>query len=163
VVADGALDEIRAKSGRVRYVVSVDEKHALEGKAPKAAEVEEALKKIANVQSVSELPTDDRAHAYELAGDKDGDIRSEIYKLAVQKGWILLELRRDAQTLGDVFRDLTRGESLHARGLATRDEDEDEDEDETEDEDESSEEEKDDRESDAGDSKAAKDSEDKKD
>jgi ABC-2 type transport system ATP-binding protein len=165
VVADGALDEIRAKSGHVRYVVSIDEKNALEGKAPKAAEVEEALKKIANVQSVSELPTDDRAHAYELGGEKDGDIRPDIYKLAVQKGWILLELRRDAQTLGDVFRDLTRGESLHARGLTARDEsEEEEEEDDTEDEEEGGdEEEQDDRESDEGDSKAAKDSKDKKD
>lgn len=161
VVADGALDEIRAKSGRVRYVVSIDEKHGLEGKAPKAAEVEEALKKLANVQNVSELPTDDRAHAYELGGEKDGDLRPDIYKLAVQKGWILLELRRDAQTLGDVFRDLTRGESLHARGLTARDEDEDdEEEDDTQDEDESNDEEQDDRDSDEGDSKAAKDSSD---
>src|SRR5204863_4328095 len=46
VVADGPLDEIRAKTGRVRYVVTIDEKRAeAGGKAPAAKEVDEALQK----------------------------------------------------------------------------------------------------------------------
>ena len=38
VVADGTLDDIRAKSGGARYVVVIDEKNALSGKAPTEAE-----------------------------------------------------------------------------------------------------------------------------
>ncbi|MBI5535888.1 MAG: ATP-binding cassette domain-containing protein [Deltaproteobacteria bacterium] len=168
VVADGTLDDIRAKAGNVRYLVTVDEKNAMTGKAPTATVVRDALAGLAKVQSVSETPSDDKAHAFELAADKESDIRPEIYRLAVEKGWILLELRRDAKTLGDVFRDLTRGESLHARGLADRDdedEDEDEEEDDTDDEaddDGGDDEEQDDRESDAGDSKSKSGSSDKK-
>lgn len=128
VVADGALDEIRGKSGRVRYVVAIDEKNAMgDHKAPTATQARDALAALAKVQSVAELPTDDRAHAFELAADKESDIRPEIFRLLVEKGWIMLELRRDSQTLGDVFRDLTRGDSLTARGKKAEIEDDDED------------------------------------
>jgi ABC-2 type transport system ATP-binding protein len=165
VVADGSLDEIRAKAGNVRYLVTVDEKNVMKGTAPKVAEVRDALAGLSKVDSIAETPSDDRAHAFEIAGEKGTDLRQEIFRMIVDKGWILLELRRDSKTLGDVFRDLTRGESLHARGLTERDEDEDEEEDEEEDdtEDESDEDqEKDDRDSDAGDSKAASESSNKK-
>jgi ABC-2 type transport system ATP-binding protein len=139
VVADGPLDEIRAKSGRVRYVVSVHEKEAVDGaKPPTATEVKDSLGAVSGATVLREVPTDDRAHTFELAAEKELDLRPSLYKLAVAKGWILLELRRDAQTLGDVFRDLTRGESLVARGLSATDDDAAEDEDEDSDTEESS-------------------------
>src|SRR5215217_1230805 len=69
VVADGPLDEIRAKSGKVRYVVTVHEQKVYEGgearagrKPPTAQEVQDALAGLPGVSSVSELPTDDKAH-----------------------------------------------------------------------------------------------------
>src|SRR5215470_17980462 len=43
IVADGALDDIRSRSGRLRYVVSVSEQSAERGKAPTATEVQSAL------------------------------------------------------------------------------------------------------------------------
>src|SRR5580700_896467 len=51
IVADGAIDEIRAKSGRVRYVVSVQElatgaSYRGHGPLPKKGEVEDALGKV---------------------------------------------------------------------------------------------------------------------
>jgi ABC-2 type transport system ATP-binding protein len=116
IVADGPLDEIRGRSGRIRYVVSVDEQRADKGAAPAAAEVQTALKGLVGVRAIDELPTDDRAHAFELAGDQGGDLRADIFRLAVAKGWTLLELRRDAQTLEDVFRDLTKGDDGAAGG-----------------------------------------------
>ncbi len=136
VVADGPLDEIRAKSGRVRYVVSVQESagstpYRGQGQPPKQAEVEAALGKINGVKKITELPTDERAHTYELSTDEGVDLRAELFQLIVQKGWVLLELHRDAQTLEDVFRHLTIGDARRNRTLdAGADEDEDEDEDE---------------------------------
>jgi ABC-2 type transport system ATP-binding protein len=47
----------------------------------------------------------------------------------VAKGWTLLELRRDAQTLEDVFRDLTKGDERRDRKLGARADDRDEDDD----------------------------------
>ncbi len=140
VVADGAIDEVRARGGRVRYQVTIDEKNTLKNggsQPPKFEEVEEALESIDGVLSIKELPTDDRAHAFTLLGGKSTDLRAEIYKLCVEKGWLLLEMRRDIQKLEDVFKSLTKGDELADRlkkAPPPPDEEED-DEDEDEDED----------------------------
>jgi len=119
VVADGNLDEIRAKTGGVRYVVTIDEAHGDAGKkAPTAEELMAALRNIPGVTNVRELPTDEKAHKIELTGPNSGDLRKEISRLLVQKGWVLLELRRDAQSLDAVFRNLTRGDERLDRGDA---------------------------------------------
>jgi len=152
IVADGPIDDIRARSGRVRYVVMVDEKKVFEGvegyrtgarRAPSAQEVQDALAELPGVQHVSELPTDDSAHRFQFTGQGGTDLRPELFALMVQKGWLLLEMRRDAQTLEDVFKSLTKGDELRDRGrrLITEDEDDDLGEDEDEDEDESAEDE----------------------
>jgi ABC-2 type transport system ATP-binding protein len=133
VVADGPLDEIRAKTGRVRYVVTIDEKRAEAGsKAPGAKEVDEALRKLAGATAIRELPTDESAHKFELSGPNDGDLRAEIFRLIVAKSWTLLELRKDAQSLDAVFRDLTRGDEKLDRGVDWNSGDEDEEDDEGE-------------------------------
>jgi ABC-2 type transport system ATP-binding protein len=144
VVADGALDEIRAKSGRVRYVVSVQESageggYRGKGQPPRQVEVEQALKALSGVSKLAELPTDERAHSYELASDESNDLRPEIFRLVADKGWVLLELHRDTQTLEDVFRQLTIGDERRNRQLGAsddrdaRDDEEDEDDDDSDD------------------------------
>jgi ABC-2 type transport system ATP-binding protein len=138
IVADGALDEIRAKSGKVRYVVSLQDGVAAgyKGKsAPKKSEVESALRSLKGVAKVIDVPNDDHALSYELAADKDLDLRPELFQLVVDKGWVMLELHKDTQTLEDVFRHLTVGEAKRNRRLgaqqetAGRDETNDEDDD----------------------------------
>ncbi|WP_394844396.1 ATP-binding cassette domain-containing protein [Pendulispora brunnea] len=147
IVADGPLDEIRAKSGKVRYVVSVQESAGKEpyrgtGTLPKKSEVEAALSKIRGVTAVTELPTDERAHSFELASEQDLDLRPDLFRLIVDKGWVILELHRDTQTLEDVFRNLTVGDARRNRNLSAKDEDEEEEyEEEEEDEDEGEDEE----------------------
>src|SRR5690242_5055832 len=146
VVADGPLDEIRAKSGRVRYIVSVQESagdgpYRGSGAPPRQAEVEHALNQLTGIKKVTELPTDERAHSFELATERDVDLRPDLFQLIVQKGWVLLELHRDAQTLEDVFRHLTIGDARRNRKLDASDEDEEEEEEEGEDTDDEEEEE----------------------
>jgi ABC-2 type transport system ATP-binding protein len=153
IVADGPLEEIRAKSGRVSYVVAIQESTGstpYRGRSapPTRGEVEDALSRLEGVQKVTELPTDDKAHAYEISSDKELDLRPDIFQLIVDKGWVLLELHRDAQTLEDVFRSLTIGDERRNRKIGAKDEpdasdeeDEDEDEEEAEDEDEEDEDE----------------------
>jgi ABC-2 type transport system ATP-binding protein len=131
VVADGPLDEIRGKTGAVRYVVTVDEKGGEGGKpAPKTTELEAALKGVTGADRVKELPTDETAHKFELSGPRTTDLRADLFRLMVQKGWTLLELRKDAQSLDAVFRDLTRGDEKLDRGAGWAGAEEDEDEDE---------------------------------
>jgi ABC-2 type transport system ATP-binding protein len=141
IVADGPLDEIRAKSGRVRYVVSIQE--ATEGAAyrgkgapPKKGEVEEAINKVEGVKKCGELPTDERAHAFEVVSEEDVDLRPDLFKLMVDKGWVLLEMHRDSQTLEDVFRSLTIGDARRNRQLGAPADDGDDEGDEEEDDDE---------------------------
>jgi ABC-2 type transport system ATP-binding protein len=117
IVADGPLDEIRARSGKIRYVVVVSEKHAEKGQPPTVTEVQSALQSVPGATRVNELPTDESAHAFELSAEKDRDLRPELFRLAVAKGWMLLELRRDAQTLEDVFRDLTKSDEQGSRRI----------------------------------------------
>lgn len=127
VVADGGLDGIRSQTGAVRYLVTVDERTAEGGKtAPSVADVTAALVALKGAKKVRELPTDETAHKLELAGAIDGDLRAEIFRLMVQKGWTLLELRRDAQSLDVVFRELTRGDERADRGRALVDDEADE-------------------------------------
>ena len=125
IVADGPLDDIRGKSGKVRYVVTVHEQKvytAAEGyragsrKAPTATEVQEALRALPGVTAVTEMPTDDKAHSFQLMGPLGTDIRPDIFQLVVQKGWLLLELRRDSQSLEDVFKTLTKSDERKDRG-----------------------------------------------
>jgi ABC-2 type transport system ATP-binding protein len=117
VVADGALDEIRGKTGAVRYFVTVDETGAEPGhSAPKQAELEQALKAMKGASRVRELPTDEKAHKFEVSGARTSDLRADLFRMMVQKGWTLLELRRDAQSLDAVFRELTRGDEKLDRG-----------------------------------------------
>jgi ABC-2 type transport system ATP-binding protein len=134
VVADGPLDQIRGTTGRVRYVVTIDEKRAeASNKPPSAAQAQEALERLNGIKTVRELPTDENAHKFELAGAQDSDLRAEIFRLMVAKGWTLLELRRDAQSLDVVFRDLTRGDEKLDRGAGWNAGDEDDEEEEEED------------------------------
>ena len=64
------------------------------------------------------------------------DLRPEIFALVVEKGWVLLELHRDAQTLENVFRSLTLGDELRNRKLGAEDEEEEEEDEDDDDEDE---------------------------
>ena len=129
VVADGPLDDIRTRTGRVRYVLSVDEKHGGNGKgrAPTATELRDALEALKGAGNVRELPTDESAHRFELTSGQDDDLRADLFRLMVDKRWIMLELRREAQSLDAVFRDLTRADEMKDRGYATDAEDSDDD------------------------------------
>src|SRR5688572_2850460 len=120
VVADGNLDDIRSRAGSVRYFAGFSS--VSNGtKAPSKQAARDALSALSGAKRVAESPTEDGLHRFEIAGSKEGDLRPEIFKLAVDKGWMLLELRRDAQSLDSVFRDLTRVDERLDRGSSWRD------------------------------------------
>ena len=101
------------------------------------------------------MPSDEAGHKIELLGAQNSDLRAEIFRAVVAAGWTLLELRKDAQSLDAVFRDLTRGDEKLDRGAGWKagdesepdeddeledDEEEEEDEDEDDDDDDETEE-----------------------
>lgn len=116
VVADGPLDEIRARSGGVRYFLSLDEASGRTGAAPSRTEASAALSGLAGVTRVADSLSDDKHLAFQVTGNEGQDLRGELFKLAVDKGWMLLELRRDAQSLEDVFKHLTKADEAIDRG-----------------------------------------------
>jgi ABC-2 type transport system ATP-binding protein len=71
------------------------------------------------------MPTDDNAHRFQFMGPLGSDIRPELFALIVQKGWLLLEMRRDSQTLEDVFKVLTKGDERKDRGRKYEPDDDD--------------------------------------
>jgi ABC-2 type transport system ATP-binding protein len=122
VVADGNLDDIRSRAGSVRYFVGFSS--ASNGSAaPSKQQAKDALAGLAGAKRVTESPIEDGLHRFEIAGGKESDLRPEIFKLAVARGWVLLELRRDSQSLDSVFRDLTRADERLDRGSGWRDTD----------------------------------------
>ena len=126
------------------------------GTPPKKGDVEDALSKLDGVKKYSELPTDEHAHSFELVSEQDVDLRPELFKLVVDKGWVLLELHRDAQTLEDVFRSLTIGDERRNRTLTTATSGDDDDQDDDEDDEEDDDERNDARRPGVGDEKVAK-------
>jgi ABC-2 type transport system ATP-binding protein len=127
VVADGNLEDIRSRAGSVRYFVGFSNANngSGGGSAPTKQAARDALAALGGAKKVVESPTEEGLHRFEISGGKEGDLRPEIFKLAVAKGWLLLELRRDAQSLDSVFRDLTRADEKLDRGTGWRDSQED--------------------------------------
>jgi ABC-2 type transport system ATP-binding protein len=116
IVADGAPDDLAAKSGKVRYVLTFDEKQGIKSesghrKAPGSnTEVVDAVREVAGSgASVKELPSDDKSHVIEVTAKGGSDHRREFFQMSVDKGWTLLELRREALQLDAVFKSLTVG------------------------------------------------------
>jgi ABC-2 type transport system ATP-binding protein len=124
IVADGAIEEIRAKSGKVRrYTISILEAGVgdANAKAPKPTEIEATLRGVPGVKTVSIVPGEDKSATYELTTERSVDLRPELFRLIVDKGWVLLELHRDTQKLEDVFRDLTIGDERRNRVVGGKD------------------------------------------
>ncbi|MBO6574538.1 MAG: ATP-binding cassette domain-containing protein [Rhodothermales bacterium] len=57
---------------------------------------------------VTEQSTDPAGQTlYTVTSDRKDDIRPDLFRMAVEKGWVLSELHRDQANLEDVFRQLT--------------------------------------------------------
>jgi ABC-2 type transport system ATP-binding protein len=76
----------------------------------------EALEALAGVESVT--PHHAPAHRYSLACAKGSDPRVEIFRLAVERGWTLVEMAPARASLEDVFVRLTTRDADAARAEA---------------------------------------------
>jgi ABC-2 type transport system ATP-binding protein len=70
-----------------------------------------ALRGIPGVVAVQdEPPAGDTAHAFVVESPRGRDVRAEVFQLAAQQKWDLLELRRVGMTLEEVFIRVVAGE-----------------------------------------------------
>src|SRR5437667_2956730 len=70
----------------------------------------DALRTIPGVLEVRDVLTGDGTAAFSVEAARDRDVRGEIFQLATQRRWSLLELRRVGMTLEEVFIRIVAGE-----------------------------------------------------
>lgn len=114
IVADGPVEAIRAQGGTVRYQLGVGAGES--AKLPSARDLRTAIGELKGADSVVELSSaDDKLVKVQVVGAKDADLRAELRRLVSDKGWELLEIRRELPPLEDVFRELTLAEDRRDR------------------------------------------------
>ena len=100
IAADGAVDVLLSgDAGSAHVIVELRGSHAGD---PLAA--------LPGVQSIEEQDTVGDTSKFRLAAEQGRDIRADVFDLAKSRGWTLLELHREAETLEDLFRHLTSAE-----------------------------------------------------
>jgi ABC-2 type transport system ATP-binding protein len=109
IVAEGTPAELRGKLAGSPVV-----RVAVRGDVPAARDALASLPGVAAVD-IEEAPGETRAR---VLCARDADPREEIFRLAVERGWVLRELSREALSLEDVFVRLTRHEAGPEAGAA---------------------------------------------
>jgi ABC-2 type transport system ATP-binding protein len=90
--------------------------HQLKGAATLYVEVEGdgdvpgALRAVAGVGAVAETVRHDRRTGYEIEAEPNRDIRRDVARAVVERGWGLLELRPTRMSLEEIFLQLTTEE-----------------------------------------------------
>jgi len=81
--------------------------------------VRTALRSIAGVVAVhDEPPAGDGAPGFVVESPRDRDVRAQVFQLAAEQKWDLLELRRVGMTLEEVFIRVVAGEETDGGGAA---------------------------------------------
>jgi ABC-2 type transport system ATP-binding protein len=106
LVADGTPDELQAKF-QGQPVIYFDAKG-------------EGVEEMANFDSIQGVESINRKASsepdvvsYRIAAIPGSDPREQLFRLAVDKGWTLLGLNREIQSLEDIFQKLTQHDTAH--------------------------------------------------
>ncbi len=98
IVADGTSDDLRKKAqGREILKLTIEE--------GRANEIFKALQALESVDMVDFLSKS--GNSFELHSKPGSSSRKEVFRLCVNKGWVLTELTPTETKLEDVFRELT--------------------------------------------------------
>ena len=103
IVADGSPTELQGSfQGKERLCVEV--------KSTDDVSLEDLLQTFGaqpNVEAVTPAPNRAGALSVIVETNKGFDIREQVFRACVEKGWILMELHREQTSLEEVFRQLT--------------------------------------------------------
>jgi ABC-2 type transport system ATP-binding protein len=100
IVADGSPAELQSSFQGKEQIY-------LELRTP-LGDVRSKLASLENVDKVEQIGSDgDDLKKYTIECAKGVDLREKLFRLAVENGWVLLEMRREQASLEDVFRQLT--------------------------------------------------------
>jgi ABC-2 type transport system ATP-binding protein len=93
----------------LRLQLQGGERVSLEVQGP-GPEILSTLKAMAGVLDVKKVAEDDGRHRYLVEGELRKDIRSDLARTIVQRGWGLYELQSTTMSLEDIFLKLTTAE-----------------------------------------------------
>lgn len=110
IVADGTTEQL-IKENVENDTILVEIKANV---ADPKIELIPALQSIANVNAVELVSFAENKFKLAIASDKSSDISEALFKLAVDKGWILMSMHKSDISLEQVFRDLTKGNNQQA-------------------------------------------------
>jgi ABC-2 type transport system ATP-binding protein len=98
IVADGTADTLRKQSqGREIIRVKIEDGNA--------AEIMTALQTIPSILKIE--PVMGKENTFEIQADKYASPKRDIFKICVQKNWVLTEMNTSETRLEDIFHDLT--------------------------------------------------------
>ncbi len=100
-VADGTLRELERQRGGALYEV------VLSKPADGTDEIPAVFERIDGVDAVEKIEAADDELVFAVTGHADKDVRSDIFRAVVDKGWVLLGLVRKQVDLEEIFRGLT--------------------------------------------------------
>ena len=100
IVADGSPEELTREIASDALFLEI-EKDGIKPEDPRST-----FSAFEGVVGVRDLPSED-TRTLRLRLESKRDLRAEVFKTAVDKGWVLLEMRRSERNLEDVFRQLT--------------------------------------------------------
>jgi len=105
LVADGTPDTLRAGlEGLQRLAIVV---RANVG----GDQVAERLAQMPDAEVQPGQTTEAGVFSFEITSGQGTDLRETVFRQVSDAGWVLLEMKREIQSLEDVFRDLTRKDS----------------------------------------------------
>lgn len=105
IVADDTPAGLQDRAGKSRCVISI----LKSGDGNFASQVESAIAASGGTERVRRLPSEEGELSFEVFPKGSEDLRPILFKLAVDKGYTLVGLRREGQNLEQVFRELTTG------------------------------------------------------
>jgi len=103
IIADGTPDQLHREflgAQELQVLIRGTDADAARG----------ALAALAGVDGVETGADQDGAVALNLACGKEADLREAVFRLCVERGWVLLEMRRKVVSLEAIFRQLTSGD-----------------------------------------------------
>ena len=104
LVADGTPEDLRAREKTSCFAVTV------EACDTPAEAFSDKIKSLKGVAACAQVDSEPGALGFAIDAKGDADLRKDLFQMAVQSQWSLLELTRESASLEDVFRHLTTGE-----------------------------------------------------
>jgi hypothetical protein len=74
--------------------------------------VEPKLRSLEQVKGLLDLGSENGSSRFAVISEQGSGIEEKLFRLVVESGWVMTELRPETLSLEQVFQQLTRGEAV---------------------------------------------------